>query len=452
MLSASQRRRLLRRFGRVNLVAVAQGEPRKLLAVREALTTRAPEPFDQPYHDAVKPIWEGARSAEWDELIARARPLLENATEPDGSPLPDVDADALDRLQRVLAVSDGWEAILREASARVVAEGGTVRSWARLVEAVDAAATALDKREPIVDPVIPPVARDGFPPATHKLEDELLLGQSWLQKLLDLLASRRQLILYGPPGTGKTWLARRIAAHAFDPGDVRLVQFHPSYTYEDFVEGYRPVDRDGALTYQLVPGPLRELCQQAEENPDRPHLLIVDEINRGNLAKIFGELYFLLEYRDEPMRLQYSSGEDFKMPANLHVIGTMNTADRSIALLDAALRRRFAFLELSPRTDPVRGLLGRWLARHDLDPEPDTLLETLNDMLARAGGDQDLAIGPSYFMGRAEDPDLDTIWEFDLLPLLVERFYGTDVDVAKEFSLEAVKQEAARAAETGEAS
>ncbi len=288
-----------------------------------------------------------------------------------------------------------------------------------------------------------PAAAFGLRPATAELASQLFMKQSWLQRLIDQLAARRQVVLYGPPGTGKTWLARRVAAHAFDPDDVRLIQFHPSYTYEDFVEGYRPKTEGGVLTYSLVQGLLRELSERASARPDQPHLLLIDEINRGNLPKIFGELYFLLEYRDQPLRLQYSSHEVFRLPANLYIVGTMNTADRSIALLDAALRRRFAFIELSPQAEPVLGLLERWLERHGLDPEPAVLLETLNAMLIEADGDRDLAIGPSYFMDRhGTAPDVETVWEYDILPLLAERFHATAQEVPSRFGLGAVRREA----------
>ena len=130
----------------------------------------------------------------------------------------------------------------------------------------------------------------------------------------------------------------------------------------------------------------------------------------------------------------------------------MNTADRSIALLDAALRRRFAFIELSPNAEPVSGLLGKWLERHGLDPEPAALLETLNAMLLEADGDSDVAIGPSYFMNDSgASPDLETVWEHDILPLLVERFHGTTRDVAAEFGLAAVQAEVARRADVTDA-
>ncbi|HEX5541572.1 MAG TPA: AAA family ATPase [Micromonospora sp.] len=137
---------------------------------------------------------------------------------------------------------------------------------------------------------------------------------------------------------GKTYLAQKLAKRLPEPHAVKLIQFHPSYTYEDFFEGFRPESGDdGTLRFKLTSGPLRKLADDAREHPSIAYLLIIDEINRGNLAKIFGELYFLFEYRDERIRLQYSP-EEFTLPTNLYLIGTMNTADRSIALVDAAMR------------------------------------------------------------------------------------------------------------------
>ena len=144
------------------------------------------------------------------------------------------------------------------------------------------------------------------------------------------------------------------------------MQFHPSYSYEDFFEGYRPVksENGGMPQFELVSGPLKELAEHAgqSEHSEKPFVLVIDEINRGNLAKIFGELYFLLEYRDEPIRLQYG-GQPFSLPENLLIIGTMNTADRSISHIDAALRRRFHFFPLFPNEEPIKGLLERYLAK-----------------------------------------------------------------------------------------
>ena len=441
MISRGHREKLLRRFATARLVAEAPDEDRKLLAVREVLASHMPEAIDEPYDDAVRAMWDAPDSAEWNDLVALVAGELAAAPNGESAPdreLPGPDPDLLERLQGILGVAHGWDQVLREAAVRVAARGLTVRSWGPLVAALRAAADAVPVRADasasttVITPAASgPAAAFGLRPATAELASELFMKQSWLQRLMDQLAARRQVVLYGPPGTGKTWLARRVAAHAFDPDDVRLIQFHPSYTYEDFVEGYRPTDRGRRPDVLARPGATaRAQRARASARPDHPHLLIIDEINRGNLPKIFGELYFLLEYRDQPLRLQYSSHEEFRLPANLYIVGTMNTADRSIALLDAALRRRFAFIELSPQAEPIRGLLERWLERHGLDPEPAVLLETLNAMLIEADGDRDLAIGPSYFMDRhGTAPDVETVWEYDILPLLAERFHATAQEV-----------------------
>jgi len=253
----------------------------------------------------------------------------------------------------------------------------------------------------------------------------LLLDRDWLQGIVELLANKRQLIFYGPPGTGKTFLAEQLAEYLVnDPSNYRIVQFHPSYSYEDFVEGFRPnVDAAGAMTYELKPGPLKQLAEEARAHPNEPYLLIVDEINRGNLAKIFGELYYLLEYRERSIVLQYGTGADdeFSLPKNLYLIGTMNTADRSIALVDAAIRRRFGFVEFSPLKSPVDNMLRTWLRREQRDDRPARLLDELNRLL----DDRDLAIGPSYLMTQDSDSDagLERIWRHEIMPLLDEQFH-----------------------------
>ena len=188
------------------------------------------------------------------------------------------------------------------------------------------------------------------PPRFGELSEHLLIDVGYLEKIERLLEDKRQVIFYGPPGTGKTYVAREFAKTvAGRLGAVQLVQFHPSYAYEDFVEGYRPSGLKGGLpNFEVRNGPLRRLADRARESESEAiHVLIIDEINRGNLAKVFGELYFLLEYRDEPITLQYSDDE-FQLPENLWIIATMNTADRTISLLDAALRRRFHFVPFFP--------------------------------------------------------------------------------------------------------
>ena len=160
----------------------------------------------------------------------------------------------MERLQHAVGFGGDWADLLKEAAVRVAAAGGVVRSWPALATALREAAYQLPAPlEPEPKPDV--VAAAALPPITAQLAADLLLPQSWLQRRLDLLAARRQVVLYGPPGTGKTWLARRLGAHAFDADAVRLVQFHPSYTYEDFVEGYRPVTDGGALDVRAGPRP-----------------------------------------------------------------------------------------------------------------------------------------------------------------------------------------------------
>ncbi|MFE7214974.1 DUF4357 domain-containing protein [Streptomyces sp. NPDC057611] len=282
-----------------------------------------------------------------------------------------------------------------------------------------------------------------LPEPTEELAAELLVHDTgWLREVRDLLWDERQLVLYGPPGTGKTYLALKLAEFlGGGPEQVKLVQFHPSYAYEDFFEGFRPQEdsRTREVAFRLTAGPLRELADLASREGNRhiPHFLIIDEINRANLAKVFGELYFLLEYRNKSVRLTYS-GDDFALPPNLFVIGTMNTADRSIALVDAAMRRRFAFVELSPRTEPTNGLLRRWLEREGKSSEPADLLEALNSRI----DEPDFRIGPSYLMkkGVYREGGLERTWRTKILPLLEEHHYGEAVDVEKRYGLAALRE------------
>ena len=217
-----------------------------------------------------------------------------------------------------------------------------------------------------------------------------------------------------------------------------MVQFHPSYAYEDFVEGYRPT---GASTFSLQPGPVKRLSAEAAKAPDDRFVLLIDEINRGNLAKVFGELYFLLEYRDEAIKLQYSP-EPFRLPPNIFIIGTMNTADRSIALLDMALRRRFRFVDLLPDQAPLKGLLQRFLYRKA--PDMAFLAEML-DYVNRLLNDPHASIGPSHFLLKDKDTrtlteeKAELIWKHSILPALADRFFDTP-DELKHFEYNAVRK------------
>lgn len=278
----------------------------------------------------------------------------------------------------------------------------------------------------------------------NDLAARLFLTSEFLRRIERLLADRKQVVFYGPPGTGKTFVARELASYLCggDPSATRLVQFHPSYSYEDFVEGYRPSAVGG---FVLKPGPLKRFAAEAASRPDVNHVLVIDEINRGNIAKIFGELYFLLEYRARDVTLQYSD-DAFSLPDNLWIIGTMNTADRSIALVDAALRRRFHFIPFYPDAEPILSVLPRFLAaRHPSMSWVADVVSLANRMLV----DRDGAIGPSHFLREHLDDEwVALIWEHSILPYVAERFFDEPQRV-EQFSLDRLRRAAAGASATG---
>ncbi len=267
----------------------------------------------------------------------------------------------------------------------------------------------------------------------EELAEELLVDVEFLEDIVELLMDKGQVILYGPPGTGKTYLVRELAkALAPDESCRALVQFHPSTSYEDFFEGYRPAGTgdDGGIRYELTPGPLARMADRASEAPDEQHVMIIDEINRGNLPRVLGELLFLLEYRDESVQTLYRPEEPFALPDNLWFIGTMNTADRSIALVDAALRRRFHFVPFFPDSGPMAGLLARWLEREDEPAWIGDLVDAVNDELKSELEGSHLLLGPSHFMkqyGSSSDKQRDRlrrIWEYNIEPFIEDQFFG----------------------------
>ena len=280
----------------------------------------------------------------------------------------------------------------------------------------------------------------GRPP---DLAEQLYLPAAFLTEIVMLLEDKRQVIFQGPPGTGKTFVAQALAEHlAGSPECVTLVQFHPSYSYEDFVQGYRPTLRDGQPGFELRDGPLLRTAEQARQNPGANHYLIIDEINRGNIANVFGELYFLLEYRDKEINLQYDD-KPFSLPDNLYIIGTMNTADRSIALVDLALRRRFYFVEFHPDIEPVRSVLRKYLEAQGLEEMlwVADVVEAANEKLRE---DRHAAIGPSYFMRDGLDNEaVERIWKHSVLPYIEERRFGGNT-VSDDFSLSSLRREVNR--------
>lgn len=241
------------------------------------------------------------------------------------------------------------------------------------------------------------------------------LDKSLLGDWVEAIERKGQAVLYGPPGTGKTFLARCLAKHLISEGDgcVELVQFHPAYTYEDFIEGIRPQMGKSGLEYPHVPGRLLEFCEKAEQRHDRC-VLIIDEINRANLAQVFGELMYLLEYRDEEMNL--ASGKKFCIPANVRIISTMNTADRSIALVDHALRRRFAFLYVPPNYEGLRKY-------HQSTGYSTVKLVNLLSYINAQIGDPHYQLGTSFFLRKNLDAELKSIWQLEIEPYLEEFFF-----------------------------
>ena len=208
------------------------------------------------------------------------------------------------------------------------------------------------------------------PGVTQSVAKDLATAALWPQKRAERLATQvqrwGQLLFQGPPGTGKTYVAETLARllAGDEEGRVEVVQFHPSYAYEDFIEGIRPVVTEGSdLAYEVREGIFMKLAERAREFPEDPFFLVVDEINRANLPRVFGELLYALEYRgpEHTFRLPYSGTEAY-IPANITIIATMNTADRSIALVDAAIRRRFRHVEFAPDPD----VLEAWLGAHNL--------------------------------------------------------------------------------------
>lgn len=265
---------------------------------------------------------------------------------------------------------------------------------------------------------------------------EVYIDEASYDTLIGVLRSKKNIILQGAPGVGKTFVAKRLAYSMMgmrDASRVMMVQFHQSYSYEDFIEGYRP-SADG---FELARGAFYTFCKRAAEDEDNDYVFVIDEINRGNLSKIFGELFMLIENdkrgAKDKLQLLYSR-ELFYVPSNVYLIGMMNTADRSLAMLDYALRRRFAFFDLKPAfaSDGFREYrIGLY------NPKLDALVQVVERLNEDIAGDESLGegfcIGHSYFcnMDAAEcdDAKLSSIVDYELVPMLKEYWFDEPIKV-----------------------
>lgn len=259
--------------------------------------------------------------------------------------------------------------------------------------------------------------------------NEVYMTEERYETLVNVLRNKKNIILQGAPGVGKTFAARRLAWSMMgekDDSRIEFVQFHQNYSYADFMMGYKPVE-DG---FELKYGIFYRFCQKAANQPDKEFFFIIDEINRGNMSKIFGELLMLIEkdYRGTKMTLAYN-GLPFSVPKNLYIIGMMNTADRSLAMIDYALRRRFSFFEIEPGFDS-QGFISY---QNGLNSETlDELISKVKELNRKIAADKSLGrgfcIGHSYFCGRdvCTDEWLHSVVDYDILPMLSEYWFDDE--------------------------
>ena len=286
----------------------------------------------------------------------------------------------------------------------------------------------------------PDQATDEFGERLSSAAAKTHLPVAYLRNLTDLLlkSDKKQMVLYGPPGTGKTFVAQQLS-YIISGREPEIVQFHPSTTYEDFFEGIRPITSDdGSIRYVVQPGPMAALAAEADDNRDRDYVLIIDELNRANLAKVLGELLFLFEYRDVRVRTLYRGEQKFGLPPNVFVIATMNTVDRSVALIDAAMRRRFHFVSFYPDDRYLSDVLGSVCSEDEAWVEQ--LVKRVNEDLVREFGSRDYQLGWSHFIdAERNEAGVEQVWKHTIEPLIEDHLFG-EPDRMKRFRWASVYQ------------
>ncbi len=267
---------------------------------------------------------------------------------------------------------------------------------------------------------------DKFPEyqKSHFLK-ETFLNEDSLNELLEVLHLKKNLILQGAPGVGKTYIANRLA-YTFsgykNPKNIKVIQFHQNYSYEDFVIGYKPCESG----FELIAGIFYSLCREARANKPTKYILIIDEINRGNINKIFGEAFMLLENSHREESILLPENISFSIPDNLYIIGTMNTADRSIALLDSALRRRFSFYTLNTAYETLKFKTYLKSCTAELKAVIKVICKINDDISKDSSLGPGYAIGHSYFCNLKKDAsnrDLLYIIKYEIIPLLSEYWF-----------------------------
>ncbi|MEH7130368.1 AAA family ATPase, partial [Neobacillus drentensis] len=272
---------------------------------------------------------------------------------------------------------------------------------------------------------------------------EIFIPETTIKRVLSSLKYKKNVILQGPPGVGKTFIAKKLAYLSMvyrDPKRVQMIQFHQSYSYEDFIQGYKPVEGGG---FNLKNGIFYDFCKKAKSDPTNSYFFIIDEINRGNLSKIFGELMMLLEAdkrgQEFAIPLTYSKdGETFYIPENLYLIGLMNTADRSLAVVDYALRRRFAFIGMEPSLDQkFTDFLNEQGITKELTSFISTKIKGLNEVIENDPNlGKGFLIGHSYFSSNINVHDTiswyNQIIENEIGPILEEYWYDEPTKAIEE--------------------